>query len=285
MSSASDDITNQPTDERRTTDITDDVPAAKDDFRPERFTVPPLHENKLWCVAVVSGLLFCVVVAAVGLLPPAVQRMREAAARSQSMNNCKQMCLAVNNIASNTSTGDIPPCYGPFPQGKENRSFFVSLLPYIEQSQLFNNGANLSGQPVKSYIAPADPYNPGTTGLISYGSNATVLTVDGNPTLPGSFNGKRSSTIIVFERTAKSRATWTNDMSYLIDGLGTSRPEFTDASSWYFYSSRATALSSAGCIVGLADGSARDVTAGNANAGWAWAMDPNIPGAQAPSGW
>ncbi len=284
MSDANDDITDRPADERRTTDITNEVPPAKDDLPLERFILPPVEKNKLWSCAVVAAVLVCLSLLGIGLFFVAVEKVHTAAARSQSLNNCKQMCLAVNNVASNTTTGDIPPSYGPFPQGKENRSFFLSLLPYIEASQLFNNAASMSNTPVKSYIAPADPNNPGISGLISYGSNANLLTIGGNPTLPDSFCGRTSSTIVVFERTAKCGATWTNTKSYLIDSYGSSSPEFGGASSWSGFGSRATALNSKGCVVGMGDGGSRIVTQSNANAAWAWAMNPKDSAAQ-PPGW
>ena len=66
-----------------------------------------------------------------GLLLPAVQKVREAAARSQSQNNLKQMVLATHNYhdtygtcrpASMTSTSRRP----------------RKLLPFIEQANLYN---------------------------------------------------------------------------------------------------------------------------------------------------
>jgi hypothetical protein len=284
MSEPSADITNQPNDAPQTTDITNEVPAANDDFPPGRFLLPPVEKNKLWSRVVVAALLLGVFVVGAGLLIPSVERVREAAAHAQSLNNCKQMCLAVNNMASNTGTGDIPPSYGPFPPGGANLSFFTILLPFIEHQNLYLNWTSHSFMPIKTYIAPADPNNPGTSSLISYGSNATLLTVGGNPTLPGSFNGRMSSIIVVFERTAKSGATWSSSNSYLIDSNGSSSPEYTDAALWSGYGSRATALKSVGCIVGMGDGSARSVSQKNAKAGWAWAMNPQN-GANQPDGW
>jgi hypothetical protein len=76
MSNASDDITNQPTDERRTTDVTNDVPAAKDDLLLEPFVLPPVGKNKLWSCAVVVGLVLCVAMLGFGLLILGVQKVR-----------------------------------------------------------------------------------------------------------------------------------------------------------------------------------------------------------------
>jgi hypothetical protein len=293
VSEANEDITNQPADGPRRRDFTNEPPRGTDAYEPEQ-TAPP--KSKTWLlmplgIAIpvvfigVTVLLSCCVVSLIALLIPAVQKVREAAARTQSMNNCKQMGLAVNSIADMTPTGNIPPSYGTFPAGSTtSQSYFVSLLPYIEQGNLYNNWASSSGTPVKTYIAPADPYNPGTSGLISYGSNATVLTVGGQPTFPKSFNGRTSGVIVVFERTAKSGATWSSSTSYLIDKNGSSSPEFTDSDSWSGYGTKATVLNTAGCVVGMADGSARIVTKDNASAGWSWAMDPSINSGQ-PAGW
>ncbi len=95
---------------------------------------------------------------------------------------------------------------------------------------------------------------------------------------------ERPYVIVVFERTAKSGATWSNSNSYLIDKNGSSSPEFTGPNSWSSYGTTATALTSGGCVVGMGDGSARLVNQSNASAGWAWAMDPSINSGQ-PAGW
>jgi hypothetical protein len=292
MSEPNDDITNQPSETPRRREVTDQPQRGNDAYETDQ-TAPPPAKSKAWIFIVLgvglAGLLLCCPVMGFLLLIPAVQKVREAAARAQSMNNCKQMCLAVNNIASNTSKGDIPPAYGPFPVGGPNQSFFTALLPYIAEQNLYNTWfaaqATTYSNPVKTYIAPGDPNNPGTSGLISYGSNATLLTVGGSPTLPGSFKGRTANIIVVFERTAKSGATWNSSNSYLIDSNGSSSPEFGSAASWSSYGTKATALTSAGCIVGFGDGSARVVTQSNANTGWAWAMDPNISSTQIPNGW
>jgi prepilin-type N-terminal cleavage/methylation domain-containing protein/prepilin-type processing-associated H-X9-DG protein len=76
----------------------------------------------------------------VSLLLPAVQSAREAARRSQCMNNLKQLALATHNYES---------VHVVFPPGQIKMSFsvaprfrgfslFVNLLPYIEQQPLYN---------------------------------------------------------------------------------------------------------------------------------------------------
>jgi len=250
-------------------------------------------------------VVIAIIAILIGLLLPAVQKVREAAARAQSLNNCKQMGVAVNNISTNTTTGDIPPAVGYFPAGSTTlQPFFVSIMPYIEQQNLYNSWASSTSTPVKTYVAPADPNNSGTTAAISYSCNATLLQVNpsGPPRLPSSFYGRTSQVVLVCERTAKCGAFWylTNTTSgsatnYLLDSPeGNSTPEFTSAAAWKAVagpSGQATAITAAGCIVGLGDGSCRVVTQGNASGtdssgfnAWGWAMTPTDPSPQ-PSSW
>ncbi len=72
----------------------------------------------------------------IGLLLPAVQQAREAARRLQCVNNLKQIVLASN------SYHDV---YGCYPQGVQftfswsTSGHHVALLPYLEQTPLFNS--------------------------------------------------------------------------------------------------------------------------------------------------
>ena len=127
-------------------------------------------------------VVIAIIAILIGLLLPAVQKVREAAARTQSQNNLKQIGLAMHNIASNAPDQSfIPPSDGVFPPagGGLNGSFFYHLLPYLEQKNLYDkysaSGPSGATEAVKTYVAPLDPFNPGTTNAISYASNATLL--------------------------------------------------------------------------------------------------------------
>src|SRR5262249_47594899 len=85
--------------------------------------------------------LLVVIAILIGLLIPAVQKVREAASRATSQNNCSQMGKAMHNAASNSITGNIPPAFGSF-NGSASQSFFFSLLPYIEQANLASSGGS-----------------------------------------------------------------------------------------------------------------------------------------------
>src|SRR5881397_1273511 len=87
-------------------------------------------------------VVIAIIAILIGLLVPAVQKVREAAARAQCTNNLKQVALAVHNFKS--ANKKLPPAgrgYGwcrvlngyPADPFITNENGMVSLLPYLEQ--------------------------------------------------------------------------------------------------------------------------------------------------------
>jgi prepilin-type N-terminal cleavage/methylation domain-containing protein/prepilin-type processing-associated H-X9-DG protein len=85
-------------------------------------------------------VVIAIIAVLIGLLLPAVQKVREAAARAKCTNNLKQMGLAAHNFAS--TIGYLPPQHGTVQVGNVVGSNDASpqalMLPYIEQSNKYN---------------------------------------------------------------------------------------------------------------------------------------------------
>jgi prepilin-type N-terminal cleavage/methylation domain-containing protein len=85
-------------------------------------------------------VVIAIIAVLIGLLLPAVQKVREAAARSQCTNNLKQLGLAAHSCQS--SLRYLPQQGWPWPRYSEellNCSVFWALLPYMEQDALFKS--------------------------------------------------------------------------------------------------------------------------------------------------
>jgi prepilin-type N-terminal cleavage/methylation domain-containing protein/prepilin-type processing-associated H-X9-DG protein len=131
-------------------------------------------------------VVIAIIAILIGLLLPAVQKIREAARRMQCSNNLKQIGLGLHNY--HDVNGRFPPggrCQSPFDPGGENwgvarGTWLIYLLPYVEQDNIFRlwpddqvnvnsedifrsrlNASQNSYKPPKVYVCPSDPDNDG----------------------------------------------------------------------------------------------------------------------------
>jgi prepilin-type N-terminal cleavage/methylation domain-containing protein len=120
-------------------------------------------------------VVIAIIAVLIGLLLPAVQKVREAAARTQTTNCLKQLALACHNY--HDVVGYLPPSYVDYDLNNSQKwrlkagSAMLYILSYMEQESLarINSGApdfatyyfNVDrNRPVKTYLNPSDASGP-----------------------------------------------------------------------------------------------------------------------------
>jgi prepilin-type N-terminal cleavage/methylation domain-containing protein len=173
-----------------------------------------------------------VVIAIIGiliaLLLPAVQKVRAAAARTQSANNLKQIGLGLHHYHDNVSR--FPNGENTIPAPTHEAAVHFCLLPYIEQDNLYKTALQIglyptagnptsspAAQVVKTFRSPRDASitvdtytdsNGYVWGLTNYAWNEAVFTIpyvtwNANRTLGNGFPDGTSNTVVFGEQYAQ----------------------------------------------------------------------------------
>lgn len=125
-------------------------------------------------------VVIAIIAILIALLVPAVQKVREAAGRTEAENNMKQLSLAVQS--AHDANKITPMMYGTY--AGQPGSVFFHLLPYVEQNSLYRLGQDAArSYPLNVLRNPNDP---------TYGEGVFTLTTSmpawDNPTATGTAN-------------------------------------------------------------------------------------------------
>jgi hypothetical protein len=184
---------------------------------------------ELVLVIVILGLAAGILITAIGgmqgssgddlpVINPVLEyQIRQAAARTTTINNLRQLVIAAQN--SHDTYKKFPPYWGfypgtkPFPGNPGTsaaRSLQFHILPYIDGAQLYNTGNTTAA--FAPYGSPLDPtLGDGTDGagrgVTSFLCNTLAFSVNGQPStytrMPNSFPAGTSNTVFFVTATAK----------------------------------------------------------------------------------
>lgn len=172
----------------------------------------------------------------IALLVPAVQRVREAAARTQCANNLKQIALASHNC--NDAFKVLPPAQGWFPGSAPAGQagwggVFFHLLPFLEQQNLYQSTLTTGANPMGENPDPNQPYYSGATGVGTPSFiGATTLPVYICPSDPSVPNGTVADLIYDYQWAVSSYAG--NFLVFGVTGAGVAEvpPGFNGWVTW-----------------------------------------------------
>lgn len=180
-------------------------------------------------VLVVVGILAVLI----GLLLPAIQRVRDAAARVSSQNNIRQFALAIN-IYTEEHGGILPPAdANDRPSVRGSNATRLDLTPHMAAAVTTQPFPDAVWRSVKMFLSPADPTVPSYAHLAgyeddphgcatSYTCNAYVFS--GGRTLTAGVPDGTSNTIFYTER----YAVCSGDQSDYVLWTAGFRPTFAD---------------------------------------------------------
>jgi prepilin-type processing-associated H-X9-DG protein len=166
-----------------------------------------LRGRRLAIAGIVLGLIGCLFTLA--WLMPATRSAREAARRSQCINNLKQIGLAMHNY--HEANGHLPAAAITDRNGRPLLSWRVTILPYLESSPLYSqfhldepwdspHNLSLLTPTPSVYVCPSDKtWKPGMTGYQAVVGPSTAFTPDFAPLTFQDFTDGSDRTLLIGE--------------------------------------------------------------------------------------
>ena len=212
-------------------------------------TAPSIRKRRIGFTLIELLVVIAIIGVLVALLVPAVQKVREAAARTECTNNLKQIGLAVHNYASTFK--HVPNAWlqqwngnGGNSPNRDVTTMWHVILPYLEQDALYKLGTRdnptvagfsirlwcsmpqVGGASISMYLCPSDD------GPITTGNPSSFTWAFNNQTTPATepATSNYAANVMVFDPSVNRPIT-----NAMIDGLSNTvivghRLRFCDAS-------------------------------------------------------